>query len=194
MPCQGVTKTGEACRVSCKGSYCRFHVGQGGAGASAAGAGAGENENENVPALPPKTFKTIRIGDRLFFLNRNSNRNVYNRRNNGTVGGRVGKLRATRRRNSDWSTNVANNLNNFRNNVGPLVAPKISARGAPPPIEYNTYPANAIEPIIYHNLTTEELAEQEGLLPKGGLRPANNNNKPANNNNEPARTRKNRRQ
>ena len=178
MPCQGKTKTGEACRVSCKGSYCRFHAGQ-------ESSGSATNENENVPALPPKTFKTIQVGDRLFFLNRNSNRNVYNRRNNGTVGDRVGKLRATRRRNSVWSTNVANNLNNFRKNQGPMVVPKTSLRGAPPPIEYNTYPANAIEPSIAQNLTTEELAEREGLLPKGGLRPANNNN-------EPRRTRKNR--
>ena len=179
MPCQGKTKTGEACRVSCKGSYCRFHAGQ-------ESSGSATNENENVPALPPKTFKTIQVGDRLFFLNRNSNRNVYNRRNNGTVGDRVGKLRATRRRNSVWSTNVANNLNNFRKNQGPMVAPKTSLRGVAPPPEYNTYPANAIEPSMFHNLTTEELAEREGLLPKGGLRPANDNN-------EPRRTRKNRR-
>ena len=178
MPCQGKTKTGEACRVPCKGSYCRFHVGQ-------AVGGTAENENENVPALPPKTFKTIQVGDRLFFLNRNSNRNVYNRRENGTVGDLAGKLRQTRRRNSNWSTNVANNLNNFRSIKGPMVIPKTSPRGAPPPFEYNTYPANAIEPYIAQNLTTEEIAEREGLLPKGGLRPANNNN-------EPRRTRKNR--
>jgi hypothetical protein len=181
MPCQGKTKTGEPCRVSCKGSFCRFHVAQ-------AAGGAAENENENVPALPPKTFKTIQVGDRLFFLNRNSNRNVYNRRNNGTVGGLAGKLRVSRRRNSNWSTNVANNHNNFRNNLGELSTPKTSRRGAAPAIEYNTYPANAIEPIIAQNLTTEELAEREGLLPKGALQPAKNNN------NEPGRTRKNRRQ
>jgi len=182
MPCQGVTKTGEACKVSCKGSYCRFHVGQEGAAG-----GAAVEENENVPALPPKTFKTIQIGDRLFFLNRNSNRNVYNRRNNGTVGGLVGKLRQTRRRNSVWSTNVANNLNNFRNAQGPLVTPKMSPRGAPLAIQYNTYPDNAIEPSIIHNLTTLEIAEREGLLPKGALEPTRNNN-------EPGRTRKNRHQ
>ena len=46
-------------------------------------------------------------------------------------------------------------------------------------------PANSIEPSVAENLTTEELAEREGLLPKGGLRPANNNN-------EPRRTRKHR--